>query len=222
MTQAALPATEKPTLPPINPFARNIWRDLVLAIIFIASGYIWGVFTATIVGAVGALVLVLWAYLEIKKIDWTMLGVALVSFAFVLAAYLLNDPGFVKFRPTFSSGVFALIILVLMLMGVSFTERTMGAFYVLSAKHWRIVDSVALVYILMRGALNYWVAISFSDATWLWYSSVVSKGIGVVYAVGLMVFLNKVKQQERDIEELFPPPEKRAPWVQKLLNAMKP
>ena len=221
MTEAS-PLTETaPPLPPINPFARNLWRDLVLAAIFIASGYIWGVFTATLVGAVGALVLVIWAYIEIKKVDWTMLGVALVSFGFALIAYLLDDPGFVKYRPTFSSGVFACIIVVLMLMGVSFTERTMGAFYILSAKHWRIVDSVAFVYILSRGALNYWVASSFSDETWLWYSSVVSKGIGFVYVIGLMFFINKVKQQERDIEELFPPPEKRAPWVQKLLNAMK-
>lgn len=205
---------------PPNPFSRNLWRDLLLAVIFIITGYAAGVFAATVVASVGALVLVLWAYYDLRKVDWTMLGASVVGFAFVIASLALNDPSFVKYKSTFSSGVFALVIVVLMTMGVSATERTMGAFYVLSSRHWRIIDSISLVYTLIRGALNYWVAVSFSDATWLWYSTFVSKGMGFAYGICVVIYINRIKLQERDFEELLPPADKRPAWLQKLVNQM--
>jgi intracellular septation protein len=227
MSEPLTPTPQDPSAPssaskaPPHPFAKTIWRDLLFAVIFLISGFIWGVFPATVIAAVGALILVIWNYIDLKRVDWTMLGVAVVSFGFIAAALYMDDPALVKYRPTFTSGVLAITIFALMAIRVSFTERTMGALYVLSAKHWRVLDTCTAAYALVRGALNYWVASSFPDSTWLWYSTFISKGMGFVYA-GLVVFyINKVMLDFQDPEAMFPPAEKRSPWMQKLLDSLR-
>jgi intracellular septation protein len=204
-----------------TPMNRNIGRDMLLALVILVSGLTFGVYTASLVGAVGALVLVAWNYSDTKHIDWVMLGAGLVGIGFAILAWYLNDPSFVKYRPTFSSGVVAAVSLGLVMMGQSPSQRLFGAMYVMHAKHWRVLDIITVAYTLMRGGLNYFVATQFSDATWLWYSTFVSKGIGMVYGFGCVAYMLKYKERERTMEEMFassPNANKPQPeWKKKLM-----
>lgn len=186
-----------------TPMNRNIGRDMLLALVILGSGLIFGVYTASLVGAIGALVLVAWNYSDSKRIDWVMLGAGLVGIGFAILAWYLKDDSFVKFRPTFSSAVVAIVSLGLVVMGQSPSQRLFGAMYEMQAKHWRVLDIITVLYTLMRGGLNYFVATQFSDATWLWYSTFVSKGIGMVYGFGCVAYMLKYKERERTMEEMF-------------------
>jgi intracellular septation protein len=204
-----------------SPFSQNLWRDLLLAVVILVSGLIWGIFTATVIGAVGALVLVAWNWIDLRRVDWVMLGVGLTGVGFALLALVLKDDSFVKYRPTFTSAVVAVAILVLMSMNVSFTQRTIGAFYIVPDDKWRKMDLVAFAYMGLRGALNWWVASSFPDSTWLWYTTFVSKGIGMAYGLGMVLYINMVKVRENDLEAMLPPRARRPAWLQRWVDKLE-
>jgi intracellular septation protein len=199
-----------------TPFQRNIGRDMLLALVILVSGLSFGVYTASLVGAVGAIVLVAWNYSDTRRIDWVMLGAGVVGIGFAIVAWWMNDPSFVKFRPTFSSGVVAAVSLGLVTIGQSPSQRLFGAMYEMQAKHWRVLDLITVVYTLSRGALNYIVATQFTDAQWLWYSTFISKGIGMAYGFGCVAYMLKYKERERTMQEMFPPNPNRPAWMKKL------
>jgi intracellular septation protein len=203
-----------------SPVQRNIGRDMLLALVILVSGLTFGVYTASLVGAVGALVLVAWNYTDTRQIDWVMLGAGIVGIGFALVAWWMNDPSFVKFRPTFSSAVVACVSLGLVVMKQSPSQRLFGAMYEMQAKHWRVLDIVTVAYTLSRGALNYFVATQYSDATWLWYSTFVSKAVGMVYGFGCVAYMLKYKERERTMQEMFPASPKRPEWVKKLTGGV--
>jgi intracellular septation protein len=181
---------------------RNIGRDMLLAVTILVTGLNTDVFTASVVGSIGALVLVAWNYYDMRRVDWVMLGAGLVGIGFALLALYLNDKSFVKYRPTFSSAVMAMVSLVLISIRQSPSQRLFGAMYDMQDKHWRVLDLITVGYTLLRGGLNYFVATQFSDATWLWYSTVVSKGIGMVYGFASIAYILKYKLREHSIEEM--------------------
>jgi intracellular septation protein len=208
--------TTKGLMEKATPFQRNIGRDMLLALVILVSGLTLGVYKASIVGAVGALILVAWNYSDSKRIDWVMLGAGVVGIGFAILAWYLKDESFVKFRPTFSSGVVSAVSLGLVAIGQSPSQRLFGAMYEMQPKHWRVLDIITVVYTLMRGALNYFVATQFSDATWLWYSTFISKGIGMAYGFGCVAYMLKFKERERTMQEMFPPNPNRPAWMKKL------
>jgi intracellular septation protein A len=199
-----------------NPFTRNIWRDMLLGFIVLGVGLKWGILPSTVVLGVGSIVLVAWAWIELRKIDWTLLGIGATSAGFAAVAILTNDPGFVKYRPTFSSAVLAVVYTVLVIMRISPSQRIFGAFYVVPAQNWRVLDIVTIAYTVLRGSLNYWVAAQLSDATWLWYSTFISKGIGMAFGFGCVIYIFRVKIREKEIDEMLPPPERQPKWMQRM------
>jgi intracellular septation protein len=218
LAASAQPATSDSAAAPEqdNPFTRNIWRDMLLGFIVLGVGLKWGILPSTVVLGAGSIVLVAWAWLEIRKIDWTLLGIGATSAGFAAVAIFTNDPGFVKYRPTFSSAVLAVVYSVLVLMRISPSQRIFGAFYVVPAHNWRVLDIVSIAYTVVRGSLNYWVATQFSDATWLWYSTFISKGIGMAFGFGCVLYIFNVKVREKEFNEMLPPPERRPLWMQRI------
>jgi intracellular septation protein A len=201
----------------VNPFSRNVLRDALFGFACIGVGYAFGVVAATFAMGIGAVLLVLWSWLDSRRIDWVLLGGGAVTVVFGLVAVLGDNPAIVKYRSTFSSAALALLICVLLVLRVRFYQRFVGALYELRDDDWRSIDLATLAYLSARGTLNWWVATNLSDESWLWYSTFGSKAIGFAFAFSVMLWVEKRAVARHSAAGLLPPRERWPQWMQRAL-----
>ncbi len=129
-----------------------------------------GIFTATaVLIAATALQFVIGSLLARhveKRALWTFLAVLV----FGGATLLLRDETFIQWKPTIFNWALALAFIVFRYVGErTLMERTLGSQLHLPRAVWLRLNAVWVGNFLIVGALNLYVAYSYSEATWVSY-----------------------------------------------------
>ena len=141
--------------------------DLFPVILFFAAFKVWDIYVATAVAIAATLGQVAWVRLRGQKVanlQWASLGIIVL---FGGATLLLRDETFIKWKPTvlywLSGGVF----LGALAMGKNLVKAIMGEAVTLPEAAWAKLCIAWGVFFLFKGALNLWVAFTFSTDTWV-------------------------------------------------------
>jgi intracellular septation protein len=137
-------------------------------ILFFIAYKIYGIYVATGVAMVAALVQTGWHWYrhrELEKMHLVTLVLLLVFGGMTLA---FQDPTFIKWKPTVVNWLFALAFALAPLFGgLTLTERLMGQAVKLPALIWQRLNHAWTLFFLAVGALNLFVAYQFDEATWV-------------------------------------------------------
>jgi intracellular septation protein len=149
-----------------------------------------GIFVATAVAIAATFVQIAWVWLHHRKVD-TMLWVSLVLIAvFGGATLVLQDPLFIKWKPTVLYWLFAVVLLVSELVfGKNLIAAMMKAQIELPPPVWRKLNLSWAAFFAGMGALNLYVAYNFSEPTWVNFKLFGFLGIMLVFVLlqGLML-----------------------------------
>lgn len=125
---------------------------------------------------------------------------------------LLDDPVYFYWKPTVFYWVFALVCLLSHFVGektivqrmLQAASRSSDASLELASQHWRTLNLMWVGYALVSGALNIYVAYTFSEATWVNFKLFGLLGVTVLFLVIQSVWIASVTEQHpgTDSEEV--------------------
>lgn len=138
---------------------------LVFFVVYKATG---NIILATAVLIPATVLQVGYNWVRYKKVE----KMHLVSLALVVllggATVLLGDGEFIKWKPTIVNGLFAIAFLGSQFIGErNIIERMMGDKIQLPFKVWRTLNLAWVAFFLLSGAVNLYVAFTFSEDIWV-------------------------------------------------------
>jgi intracellular septation protein len=162
------------------------------------------IFTAVVVIMVVAPIVLAAQWFMTRKLNkMTAISTGLVV-AFGGITLLLEDPVFFYWKPTVFYWAFALACLTSHFVGektivqrmLQAASKTSDATLELPPQHWRTLNLMWIVYAVVSGALNIYVAYSFSESTWVNFKLFGLLGLTLVFLVVQSVWIASVAEPE--------------------------
>ncbi|WP_456415540.1 septation protein A [Thiolapillus sp.] len=146
----------------------KLLTDFLPVIIFFVAYKVWGMYVATGAFIAASLVQMAWTYRlhgKVETLQWVTLGLVLVFGGLTLA---LQDPLFIKWKPTIVNWLFAAAFLGSgLFMQRSLLQRMMGHAIYLPQSIWARLNLAWILFFISAGLLNLYVAYNFSESAWV-------------------------------------------------------
>lgn len=163
-------------------------------------------YLATLVAMVSSLVQLAINWFVNRKIETMHLVSSVLLIVMGSATWLLDDPNFIKWKPTVVNWLFGLAFLFTQL----FTQRTaiermMGSQLELPPNVWRKLNLAWASFFIVTGTVNLYVAYTFEEAVWVDFKMFGLLGLTIAFVVVQTLFLSRYlpehKLSEPNIEE---------------------
>jgi intracellular septation protein len=160
-----------------------------------------GIYLATLVAIVASFGQITWVKLRGHKIElmmWVSLGLILVL---GMATLLLHDKRIIMWKPTVLYWLTAAFFLGGQLLGRNPTKGLMGAQIEAPNNVWVWLNMSWVVFFVLLGITNLYVAQSFSEDTWVKFKLFGVMGLMFIFMIGQGLFLSKYfvnSEQEKE------------------------
>jgi intracellular septation protein len=155
------------------------------------------VLLATVVVIVATLAQVAWLLARGRKVDlmlWVSLGLVVVLGGLTI---WLHSEAFIKWKPTLLYWVMgAAFALAPLLAGRNLLKLLLGDQLPLPQPVWARLNVVWVAFFAAMGALNLWVAFTFSTATWVNFKLFGAAGLMLVFTVAQGLYLSRYLHDE--------------------------
>ena len=176
----------------------QLFVDYLPILIFFGAYFYEGIYFATTVLMVVMPVVLIVQWLMTRQIN----RIYLASTALVLvlggATLLLRNPLFLYWKPTVLNWAIALIFLGSQFIGEKpIVQRMMENTADLAAENWRRLNLMWVVFFIIVGCLNIYVAYSFSEPTWVKFKLFGMLGLTIVFVVVQTIWLTVTMEKSK-------------------------
>jgi len=172
--------------------------DLFPVFLFFVAFKFFGIYVATAVAMGATFAQIGWVWLRHRKVEktlWISLGVIVV---FGGATLVLRDETFIKWKPTVLYWLFGISLAVGMLVFKKNLIRTMMEKQVtLPDPIWTRLQASWIVFFVVMGALNLFVAYNFSTDTWVNFKLFGGIGLMLVFVVLQALMLGRYVEDKQ-------------------------
>lgn len=131
---------------------------------------------------------------KVEKMHLVTLGLVIILGGATLS---FNDSNFIKWKPTIVNWLFALAFLLSQLFTQrSLLQRMMDSNISLPEPVWIRLNYAWIAFFALSGAINLWVAYSFSESTWVNFKLFGMLGLTLVFIVLQSLYLYKYIKKE--------------------------
>jgi intracellular septation protein len=187
-------------IPPRNesPSSMKLLFDIFPVFLFFVAFKFFGIYVATGVAMAATFVQIGWVWLRHRKVEkmlWVSLGVIVI---FGGATLLLRDETFIKWKPTVLYWLFGASLTVAMLVFKKNLIRTMMEKQVtLPDPVWNRLQASWIVFFVVMGALNLFVAYNFSTDAWVNFKLFGGIGLMLVFVLLQALLLGKYVEEKQ-------------------------
>lgn len=183
----------------------QLFVDFLPILIFFGAYFHKGIYFATAVLMAVMPIVMLGQWIITKKLN----RIYAASTALVLilggATLLLRNPLFLFWKPTVLYWAIGLAYLGSQFIGEkNFIERLLGGAAELSEQQWRRLNQAWVVFFLVVGGINIYVAYAFDEATWVKFKLFGMLGLMLTFVIGQSIWLalamNKNESANSDSE----------------------
>lgn len=177
---------------------KKLLFDLFPIILFFVAFKFADIYTATAVAIGATIVQIAWLKLRGKHVEvmqWVSLGVIVVFGGLTL---MLHDEAFIKWKPTILYWLFASGLLIARLTGRNLMKTFMSAQMTLPEPVWERLNQMWVSYFVVMGALNIWVAYSWSTDAWVNFKLFGTLGMTLVFVLLQGVYLSRFMKDPGD------------------------
>jgi intracellular septation protein len=168
-----------------------LW-DLFPVILFFAAYKFADIYVATGVAIVATAAQIAWVKFrggKVSGMQWTALGIIAI---FGGATLLLRDENFIKWKPTVLYWLAGAAFLIALAMGKNLVKSVMAeGGLLLPEPVWTKLCIAWGVFFLFKGALNLWVAFTFSTDVWVNFKLFGGMGLMLAFIVAQAMWLAK-------------------------------
>ncbi len=182
-----------------NPMFMKLLFDIFPVALFFAAYKFADIYVATGVAIVANILQILWLRVTGKKVEpmmWISLGIIAV---FGGATLYLHDETFIKWKPTVLYWLFAAGLLV---SQIGFKKNLIRAMMekniALPELIWSRLNLSWVIFFIVMGVLNLYVAFNFSTDAWVNFKLFGSFGLMLVFIIGQGLMLSKHAIEEKD------------------------
>jgi len=173
--------------------------DLLPVILFFAAYQMFGIFTATAVAIAASVIQVSWIKIrhgQVETMHKVTLGLLVVFGGLTL---ILQDPVFIKWKPTLVNWLFAIAFIGSgLLTRKLLIQRMMGHAITLPDTIWKILNNAWALFFLSMGALNLYVAFNYEEAVWVNFKLFGLMGLTLVFVFAQGIYLARYLQPEEN------------------------
>ena len=159
---------------------------------FFAAYKLAYIYVATAVAIVVTILQGGWLWIRNGKIPamhWATMGLLLLFGGMTL---LLQDPLFIKWKPSVVNWLFAIIFLLApVFSGKSLPERLMGANIAAPDRQWHRLNIAWILFFVCVGLLNLLVAYNFSEETWVNFKLFGLMGLTFLFVLAQGLYLSR-------------------------------
>lgn len=161
-----------------------------------------GIYVATAVMIIASILQVTITWLLTKKVEKSHLITLVLVVILGGATLYLQNPNFIKWKPTAVNWLFATaFILAPLLTKKSLLERMMAEHIQLPAKIWFNLNIAWILFFIGSGLANLYVAFNFPEETWVNFKLFGLLGITIVFIIGQSIYLSKYATEITNNEE---------------------
>ena len=179
-------------------FMKLLFDIFPVALFFVAYKFA-GIYVATGVAIAANVLQILWLRLTGKKVEpmmWISLAIIAV---FGGATLYLQDETFIKWKPTVLYWLFAAALLISnVAFGKNLIRTMMEKNISLPEPIWGRLNLSWVVFFLVMGIVNLYVAFNFATDTWVNFKLFGSFGLMLVFIIGQGMLLSKYATEEKD------------------------
>ncbi len=151
-----------------------------------------GIYVATAVMIVASILQVTITWLLTRKVEKSHLITLVLVLVLGGATLWLQNPNFIKWKPTAVNWLFALaFILSQLFTDKSLLERMMAEHIQLPTTVWFRLNISWVLFFIGSGLANLYVAFNFDEATWVNFKLFGLLGLTIVFIIGQSIYLSK-------------------------------
>ena len=151
-----------------------------------------GIYAATIVMIIATVIQSAYSYLAHGKIEKSHLITLVLVILLGGATLWLQDPNFIMWKPTVVNWLFALgFIGTQLLTKKTLLEKMMSAHLTLPAPVWQRLNIAWILFFILSGILNIYVAYQFDEATWVNFKLFGLLGLTIAFIVAQSVYVGR-------------------------------
>jgi intracellular septation protein len=155
--------------------------------------------TAVLMGAMPAILLVQW--LVFHKLSKIFVSSTILVLVLGAATLFFRSPDFLYWKPTVLNWGIAAVFLGSQWIGSkTIAERMLGSAAELSAAQWKRLNQIWIVFFVVVGALNIFVAYQFSEAFWVKFKLFGMLGLTVIFVVIQSIWLALVSKKNAETD----------------------
>jgi len=175
--------------------------DFIPVIAFFAAYFIKGdFFYATGVLMVVMPIALLLQWFHTRKLNRLYAASTVMVLAFGGLTLAFRNPTFLYWKPTVLNWAFAIVFLGSQFIGEkSIIERMLGAAAELQPAQWIRLNLAWVVFFVLVGTINLFVAYSFSEAFWVKFKLFGMLGITVVFIILQSIWLAVIARQNESV-----------------------
>lgn len=184
----------------------KLLTDLFPVILFFIAFKVADIYWATGVAIAATVVQVGWTLARGRKVanmQWTSLAIIVV---FGGATLLLRDETFIKWKPTVLYWLAGGAFLVALAFGKNLIKAVMSEGIELPEDVWTRLCVAWGVFFLAKGALNLWVAYTFSTDTWVNFKLFGGMGLIVAFVIAQAFWLARYIPDDEEPKAAAEPP----------------
>jgi len=170
--------------------------DLFPVILFFITFKFADIYAATIVAMVATILQILWVYYRHRKIDAMQWASLILIVVFGGLTIFLQNKVFIQLKPTVLYWLFAAVLFIsAQFFKKNWIQVVMGKQVALKPQHahsiWGKLNLAWIIFFLVMGVLNLYVAFEFSEDTWVNFKLFGSTGLLVVFIILQSIWLGK-------------------------------
>ena len=166
--------------------------DFFPIILFFAAYKVWDIYVATGVAIVATIAQIGWFRYKTGKVEpmqWVSLGVIVL---FGGATIFFHDNTFIQWKPTVLYWLMAGTLATGQLfLRKNLLKSAMGSQLELPEPAWRTANWSWILFFLVMGGLNLWVARNFDEKTWVNFKLFGGLGLMAAFVVAQAVYLGR-------------------------------
>lgn len=175
--------------------------DFFPILLFFATYKLYDIYAATAVAILATMVQVMVFWLKhhrFEKMHLITLGVITV---FGGATLLLQDPVFIKWKPTVVNWLFALVFFGSQFIGKKpVLNRMMDHAITVPPPVWSRLNAAWVLFFVFMGVANLFVAYSYDENTWVNFKLFGMLGLTLAFVIGQSVYLARHMESTGEIE----------------------
>ena len=173
------------------------WIDSLPALAFLAAVILRDIYTATVVLIVSLFALVAWYWFSEKRIHRLHLGTATLGLVLGGLTLAIQEPMFIKFKPTAVYLVFASILAAshFFANGV-IMKRLGGTMLELPEPLWRRINMAWAVFFVICAGINVVLALTLSDEAWALVRTFGFTGLMFLFLLAHLPFVSPYLPEE--------------------------
>jgi len=155
-----------------------------------------GIYVATAVMIVASILQVTITWLLTRKVEKSHLITLVLVLILGGATLWLQDPNFIKWKPTAVNWLFAVAFIAIPIFTKkSLLERMMAEHIELPAIIWFRLNIAWVLFFIISGLANLYVAFNYEEATWVNFKLFGLLGMTIVFIIGQSIYLAKYAKE---------------------------